>query len=238
MKVFTWLFSLLAILFVMDSSALANPLTLPEPKGVYGIAMLNVELSDPTRTQLRSGDKRRWMATVFYPTLKAKATAPYMTGTIDDGNVCGTKILGHAIPGALMIQDRKFPIIISLPGRGGERQKETILYEALASHGYIVITIDQPYVANFVKFSDGTKINLTFKDMWNLPRDRDYRYAYDDEIIAHAIKDIDFVLENFQDFVNISSAFDTKNIILMGHSIGANIAQISRYGLNNILNIL
>ncbi|KJW07417.1 hypothetical protein OTUT144_0533 [Orientia tsutsugamushi str. UT144] len=88
-----------------------------------------------------------------------------MIGTIDDGNVCETKVLWHAVPGAFMIQDRKFPIIISLPGRGGERQKETILYEALASHGYIMITIDQPYVANFVKFSDGAKINLTFKDV-------------------------------------------------------------------------
>ena len=82
---------------------------------------------------------------------------------------------------------------------------------------------------NFVKFSDGTKINLTFKDVWNLPRDRDYRYAYDDEIIASAIKDIDFVLDHFQAFGNISNAFDIKNIVLMGHSIGANIAQIKGF---------
>lgn len=230
MKIFTLLFSLLAMLFVMDSSALANHLTLPEPKGVYGVGMVNVELSDPARTQLRSVDKRRWMATVFYPTLKTKATAPYMAETLDDGNVCGTNVLGHAIPDAPVIQSHKFPVIISLPGRGNVRQQNTILYEALASHGYIVITMDQPYVANFVKFSDGTKINLTFKDVWNLPRDRDYRYAYDDEIIASAIKDIDFVLDHFQAFGNISNAFDIKNIVLMGHSIGANIAQIKGFG--------
>jgi hypothetical protein len=48
MKIFTLLFSLLAVLFVKDSSALANPLTLPEPQGVYGVGMVNVELSDPT----------------------------------------------------------------------------------------------------------------------------------------------------------------------------------------------
>ena len=170
------------------------------------------------------------MATVFYPTLKAKATAPYMTGTLDDGNVCGIKVLGHAIPDAIIIQEHKFPVIISLPGRGNVRQQNTILYEALASHGYIVITMDQPYVANFVKTPMGTKTTLTFNDVWNLPRDRDYRYAYDDEIIASAIKDIDFVLDHFQVLRNISSAFDTKNIVLMGHSIGANIAQIKGFG--------
>jgi hypothetical protein len=229
MKILKLICALLAALFVMDSCALANPRTLPEPKGGYGIGAVNVELSDPARRQLRGAEKRRWMATVFYPTLKTKETTPYMTGTLDDGNVCGTKVLGHAIPGALIIQDRKFPVIISLPGRGNVRQQNTILYEALASHGYVVITMDQPYVTNFVKFLDGTKINLTFKDVWNLPRDRDYRYAYDDEIIASAIKDIDFVLEHFQDFGNISSSFDAKNIILMGHSIGANIAQIKGF---------
>ena len=84
-------------------------------------------------------------------------------------------------------------------------------------------------MANFVKFPDGTKINLTFKDVWNLSQDRDYRYAYDDEIIASAIKDIDFVLNHLEAFGNISSAFDTKNIVLMGHSIGANIAHIKGF---------
>ncbi len=176
----------------MDSSALANSVTLPEPKGVYSVGIVNVGLSDPARTQLRSVDKCRWMTAVFYPTLKTKATAPYMTGTLDDGNVCGAKVLGHAIRGALMVQNRKFLIIISLPGRENVRQQNTILYEALASNGYIVITMDQPYVANFVKFSDGAKTTLTFKDVWNLLWDRNYRYAYDDEIIALAIKDIDF----------------------------------------------
>jgi hypothetical protein len=89
--------------------------------------------------------------------------------------------------------------------------------------------MDQPYVANFVKFPDGAKITLTFKDIWNLPRDRDYRYLYDDDIIARAIKDIDFVLDHLEAFGNISSAFDTKNIVLMGHSIGGNISHIKGF---------
>ena len=76
MKTFTLLFSLLAVLFVKDSSALANPLALPEPKGVYGVGMVSVELSDLAHTQLRSLDPRQWIATVFYPTLKTKETAP------------------------------------------------------------------------------------------------------------------------------------------------------------------
>lgn len=229
MMLFKCLFSLIFMMLIVDFPAFATPLSLPEPKGMYGIGTINVELSDPARNQLRGLHKRRWMATVFYPTLKTRTTAPYMNGTLDDGNVCATLVLGHALPGAVMIKKRKFPVIISLPGRGGERQSATILYEALASHGYVVITMDQPYVANFVKFPDGTKITLTLRDIWNLKRDREYRYAYDDAIIASGIKDIDFVLDHFPNFKNISATFDTKNIVLMGHSIGANIAQIKGF---------
>jgi hypothetical protein len=33
-------------------------LTVPEPKGAYGVGTVNVELSDPAWTQLRSHEKR------------------------------------------------------------------------------------------------------------------------------------------------------------------------------------
>jgi pimeloyl-ACP methyl ester carboxylesterase len=223
------IFTVLVWILIGINLSFADTLTLPEPKGSYGVGTVNIELSDPSRTQLRSSEKRRFMATVFYPTDKNQNTHPYMPGTLDDGIVRGQQILGHAIPNASPHLNKRFSVIISFPGRGGERQKESILYEALASHGYIVITMDQPYVANFVKFPDGTKTTLTFKDVWNLPRDRDYRYKYDDEVIGSAIKDIDFVLQNFGLFGDLSNIFDTSKIILMGHSIGGNIAQIKGF---------
>ncbi|MFN7038496.1 MAG: hypothetical protein ACK4OM_02875 [Alphaproteobacteria bacterium] len=229
MKFILSIFVLLIYVLTKANLAFANSLTLPEPKGDYGVGIVNIELSDQSRTQLRSIEKRKWMATVFYPTFKTKSTSPYMPGTIEDGNVYRVKVLGHAIPNARAITGKKSPIIIAFPGRGDERQKETILYEALASNGYIVIKMDQPYVANFVKLSNGAKIVLTFQDARNLPRNRDYRYKYDDEVIDAAIKDIDFVLENFKAFGDLSSSFDTSKIILMGHSIGANIAHIKGF---------
>lgn len=226
------IFSVLIIAF--SHYTYAETLTLPEPKGSYGVGTLNVELSDPSRTQLRSNATRRWMATVFYPAYKTNSMYAYMPGTLKDGVVCGVKVLGHAIPNAEKISAQKFPLIISFPGRGGERQKETILYEALASHGYIVITMDQPYVASFVKLADDRKMTLTLKDAWNLPRARDYRYVYDDKVIAAAIKDIDFLLQNLHAFANLSSSFDTTKIILMGHSIGGNTAHIKGFSDSRI----
>jgi hypothetical protein len=62
------------------------------------------------------------------------------------------------------------------------KTKETILYEALASRGYVVITMDQPYVANFAKFPGEAKV-LTFRDVWKFPRNRDYHYRYDVKLL-------------------------------------------------------
>lgn len=209
-------------------------LILPKPKGFFGVGTINVELTDPSRTQLRNNEKRRFIVTVFYPTIKVTKLHPYMPGTLTDGIVCGVKIFGYSVPHEPIIESQKFPVVISFPGRGGERQKETILYEALASHGYIVITLDQPYVANFVRFSDGAKITLTLKDIWKIPRDRDYRYKYDDEIIDSAMKDVDLTLQNLYVFGQLAASFDSSKIILMGHSIGGNIANIKGFADSRI----
>lgn len=87
-----------------------------------------------------------------------------MPGTLQDGIVQGTKVLAYAKPNADPVSSKTFPMVIFIPGRGEERQKYTILCEELASQGYVVLAIDQPYVANFVQFPDGTKIVLR---AWN-----------------------------------------------------------------------
>ena len=224
--------------WVNGAMASASTVILPEPRGVYGVGTTNIELSDVTRRHLRNSDKRRWMATVFYPSHKAQALHPYMPGTLEDGFVCGVKVLAHAELNSPPIISEKFPVIIALPGRGGERQQETILYEALASHGYIIITMDQPYVANFVKLADDTKITLTFKDAWKLSRDRDYRYQYDNDVIHDAIQDIDYLLQNFDRFGDLARAFDRNKIILMGHSLGGNVAHIKGFSDKRIMAVV
>lgn len=74
----------------------------------------------------------------------------------------------------------------------GERQKYTILCEELVFQGYIVLSLDQRYFSNFVRFPDGLTFVLTLKDAWKI-RDRNYKYAYYNEALAAAMADIEYI---------------------------------------------
>jgi len=119
----------------------------------------------------------------------------------------------------------KFPVVIFVPGMGEERQKYTILCEELVSQGYVVLVLDQPYVANFVKLSDGRRVVLTLKDVWELPRDRDYRYQYYDDAMIGAIGDVVYILDHLEEINEKElGGICSGEVILMGHSFGGNVA--------------
>lgn len=205
---------------------LATELQLPKPTGSYSTGTKAIEVRDPSRTLFRDQKPRRWIIQAFYPSKKHEGIYPYMPDTLKDGIVQGTKIFALSKPNAAPLPSQKFPVIIFVPGLGEERQKYTILCEELASQGYIILAVDQPYVANFVKFPDGTKIGLTLKNVWKIPRDRNYRYQYYDEAMAGCIKDIEYILSHLSEMnaAELGGMCNTDHIILMGHSFGGNVA--------------
>lgn len=212
-------------LFILCTFAHGNTLTLPKPKGPHSVGIKRLEISDPTRTMFHGHQKKRWMITVFYPSLSHQDHSPYMMKTIEHGMVYGVEVLSFG-KSEITPLNSKFPLIIFIPGRGNEREKYTILCEGLASQGYIVVSMDQPYVANFVHFPSHEKITLTLKDVWNLPRDRNYRYAYDDRAIDGAIGDISYLLGHMEILEKQGISCKKESIILMGHSLGGNVAHI------------
>lgn len=221
---------LIVILFFasLRQVAVAQEIVLPKPTGCYSVGTKALEMCDPSRTMLRSADVKRFMVQAFYPAQYHLEMHEYMPGTLENGLVQGTKVFSWAKMNADFVKSKQFPVIIFVPGRGGERQKYTILCEELASQGYVILALDQPYVANFVKFPAGEKIVLHWKDAWKLPRDRDYRYRYDDEVIAGAMKDISYLLDNLIEskIEELRNICDSKQVVLMGHSLGGNVAHI------------
>ena len=204
----------------------AKELSLPKPTGLHLIGTMAIEVHDDTRRMMRDSSPRRWMVQAFYPARGApnsKEIYPYMAGTIDNGMVEGIQVFTHAKPDAAPIPKRS-PVIFFVPGMGGERQKYTILCEELASQGYVVLSLDQPYFSNFVKFPDGSTYVLALKDAWGI-RDRDYKYAYYDEAMAASMGDIKYTIDHIGDLnADLSGSLDKNRLILMGHSFGGNVA--------------
>ena len=204
----------------------ANEVFLPKTTGLYSVGTKTIELVDNSRTMLRDNSSRKLIGQIFYPSTQHKGKYYYMPETIKDGMIQDTKVFSYAKPNVNILESHKYPLIIFIPGLGAIRQKYTILCEELASHGYIILSLDQPYVGSFVKFTNGEIIVPTLKDIWKVRKDREYRYQYYDEAMSEAIKDVKYILNNIKKINDndFNGVCDIENIILMGHSFGGNVA--------------
>jgi len=158
------------------------PIILPvfrfsHPSGPYEIGTLTYHWVDADRPEFFTADphvRRELVVQIWYPAKENRSSqrAPYL----HDAGVLGSVLarlhhlpeftFGHlkyiitnAIPSAAVADDKpSYPVLIFLEGLTGFRhQMNTFQVEALASHGYIVAAIDQPYSASVVVFPDGRK---------------------------------------------------------------------------------
>ncbi|MEV0157437.1 hypothetical protein AB0H57_27425 [Micromonospora sp. NPDC050686] len=147
---------------------------LPPPTGPHGIGVIALHLVDPSRCDpwVPSIPVRELMVSVWYPAVpNRRARAPYMqpaagahydqglalqlpryrTGVVD---FAATPT--HAGVGAPVLPRRGgHPVVLYSPGGGNARTTGTVLVEQLASHGYIVVTVDHTYDSAEVEFPDG-----------------------------------------------------------------------------------
>lgn len=215
------------LVLIWAGSCWAKEVELPHALGPYQIGTKAIELHDQKRKMPRAEEERRWMVQAFYPRLKDGETRfPYMPGTLSQSKVGRVEVFAHAKPEAEVCTDKTFPVVLFLPGLGQVRQSYTILCEALASYGYIVLSLDQPYNSSFVRFLDGKVVQPTLYDSWKVARDRDYRYGYFDIMMAAAIGDCQFMLDHLAELnqLHFKGQLDQQKIILMGHSFGGNVA--------------
>lgn len=206
-------------------------ITLPTPTGPYCVGTKAISFKDEDRTMPNTSASREWLVQAFYPAIcsgTSSSSYPYMPGTLKDGIIDNNIVMAHAKPNAEMSPPKEqedFPTLFFIPGLGQTRQSYTIICEELASHGYVILSLDQPYNSNFVKFPDGTTITPTLWDTIKIPRDRDYRYAYYDRMMVQAMGDIDYLLDKLIPLKTIHLPhLSTKKIGVMGHSFGGNVA--------------
>lgn len=216
--------------------------TLPRPTGSYTIGIKYFHLTDANRADpflAHTARKRELMVKVYYPAKRddTKPFSPYFHGSLrllqafaafyqmpsflfDHFRLVKT-YAKDGLP--LSVEQPSYPVVLFSNGAGTSMEVETSQSEDLASHGYIVVSIDHTYVSSATVFPGGI-VNAH-------EATTDFKTPEPAEPITQIMTDDDkFVIEQLGE-MNVGKmdpAFQGKlnidEIGVIGHSVGGAVA--------------
>ncbi len=165
---------LLAVVAILAASwFLAFPAPrFPEPTGAYRIGTRIYYWTDSSRPEPFTADprdRRRLAVQIWYPTHGTGPRQPYM----DHRETTAALAQRFHLPAILFrnimyapthsitnapAREGRFPILLNPTGFSGFRDASLFWIEGLASHGYVVVGLDQPGTAAATVFPDGRVI--------------------------------------------------------------------------------
>ncbi|MGA3343298.1 MAG: hypothetical protein ABSC76_00385 [Terracidiphilus sp.] len=225
-----------ALLFASASvlfSFLLPMFRLPEPTGPYPVGTSILYFKDSTRIEDAApvtGLARELMVQLWYPAQPshnrlARYREPRETNTLSSYQ---SAILTHSrLDAPVALVGAPFPVILFNHAWGGRRTNDTFLTEELASHGYIVASIDHTYNASLVAFPDGRVVRGTAANAINDPETstvEQVRAIWDKEL-AKSVADQRFILDRLEAMNRTVGSpwfgrLDTNNAGAIGHSFG------------------
>ncbi|MFI0975746.1 alpha/beta hydrolase family protein [Streptomyces sp. NPDC021093] len=229
---------------------------LPAPTGPYRTGAVDLHLVDRRRRDPwdEAGSARELMVTVFYPARAAHGipVAPQMTpGTaaaftafdplvghkeLPDSGVDWAATATHSRRAVPALPGRR-PVLLYTPGGADPRTVGTSLAEDLASHGYVVVTVDHPGEPGGVEFPDGSIREYA------LPGTPDVPQVFR-AMIAARLADLRFVLDELTALADagrnpdaggrrlpagLGQALDLRRVGVYGHSAGGTAASEALY---------
>ncbi|KAI5236738.1 alpha/beta-hydrolase [Aureobasidium subglaciale] len=222
---------------ILTSAALTSAVIVQPPLGKYGVASTAMELVDTSRndTYPPKPEHRRVMVSAYYPASSLKTCrpvkVPYMTPAtamaydeiyaafgIPNGTFGSFELSTCAFNRKdSRIRAANFPIVLFSPGLGNSRLGYSAMAQSLASHGYVVVTVDHAYDATIVEYPDKT-VALA------LDLETDEQIEADLLVRQH---DISFLIDQLQSqclrqnlFNNIADLKSLEKILMLGHSLG------------------
>ena len=206
-------------------------ISFPEITGSYAVGTIAYHWVDRNRLEKHVANtttKRELMIQFWYPAIKTPQSRSekyqgealkkeLVEEDLPPDELRGLdRIYSHAISQAPISSTlQKYPVVILSHGFGMTRFSYSAFCENLASNGYIVIGIDHPYAAEFVRFPNGKEI-------------RQHAKTLEDKLeeIDTCINDVRFVLDQLEQINQEYSTsmfrekLDLSNIGIFGHSLG------------------
>ncbi len=209
---------------VAGGAAWALPtLELPVPSGsrAVGTSVLQWDAGAPERFTDDPDDTRVLVAQLWYPTEAIGPGRAYLEGsTVSDAIAAQVGLPGFLLDGVVQGRtnavedapraDGAFPVVLFSPGLGGVRTQNSAWAEDLASHGYVVASVDHPYDSAAVVLTDGTVISSTLEATGD--DEADQRVA--DDLAGIRADDLISTLDRLE------THLDVDGVVTAGHSLG------------------
>jgi predicted dienelactone hydrolase len=217
--------------------------TLPAPTGPERIGTVSLHLRDTTRTDpwVPSRPVREIMVQLWYPAQHTRdfphapwlspGAVPHFAETFGFPADRIRATVTHGSAGAPVARrPGGHPVLLYSPGLGGDRGTGTALVEDLASHGYLVVTIDHTHDASEVEFPGG-RVEVAAlppeldDDVIKLVADvrtADARFVLDQLAALQSGRNPDAGRRRLPD--GLAGALDLKRAGMFGHSLGGSTA--------------
>ena len=220
---------------------------IPAPDGPYKVGTRFYELTDPSRQELYSGreEARRFQIQVWYPAKPAPGDqhAHWMNHADIFAHSVSQDILGLPpffldqlalvkipayIDSKVVSSKEKYPVILFSHGWNGFNGQNTGQALQLASHGFVVVTMQHPYGAVVTVFDDGTIARNNPAALPSDAPDEEYDLAAD-KLVNQWAGDLSYALDFIteQDADSSSPFFhelDVSRVGAYGHSTGGGAA--------------
>jgi len=209
---------------------------LPPLNGEFSVGVKTLHLIDSSREEWFSDDQtdvRELMVRVWYPSIEIDPLSriDYMDETtfkwlkdqspiplISIPITAYSYIRPHGYEQAVVYRDAApFPVLIFSHGYDGVDAIYSSFIEDMVSHGYIVVSINHPYVAGITVFPDGKVIKIAPVPSGNVSEffTRSLRTVIDDVLF---VLDEMMILNDFDE--QLSGCFDFSKVGMYGHSFG------------------
>jgi predicted dienelactone hydrolase len=238
------LLALIPVALMVLPPALVPIPVLPDPTGPYQIGTVSMHLVDENRKEVYGpdpGGPRELMIQIWYPADPDPDAGPAAWNEdLEQIGPANAERLGfpsfvldhlelaetHSFPDAPLANlIDEYPVVVYSHGWTGFRTVNIDQAEALASHGYVVVSIDHTFASIMTVFPDGRAAEV---DQTALPDEEEVgAEAYGraaQELVEVFVADLSFVMDSLETLNDRDERFqgrlDLDRIGLFGHSTG------------------